>query len=59
MIMKKNNIKIYPMDQNIKLEEGLLQSINNLMKVLSPDLDMIDRRRLKKLIANPLFELYL
>ena len=57
--MKKNNIKIYPMDRNVKLEEKLLQSINNLMKVLSPDLDMIDRRRLKKLIANPLFELYL
>jgi N-acetylglutamate synthase-like GNAT family acetyltransferase len=57
--MKKNDTKIYQMDENIKLEEKLLKSINNLMKVLSPDLEKIGKKRLKELIANPLFELYL
>ena len=57
--MKKKDIKIYPMDQNIKLERKMLKSINNLLKVLSPELDMVDRKKLKELIGNPLFELYL
>jgi len=57
--MKKNDIKIYLIDRNVELEEELLKSINNLMKILSPDLDRIDRKRLEELIANPLFELYL
>lgn len=57
--MKKNNIKIYSISQNAKLEEKLLKSINNLMEVLSPDLDKISRKRLRELVANPLFELYL
>lgn len=57
--MKKNDIKIYPINRSVKLEEELLKSINNLIKILSPDLNRIDRKRLKELIANPLFELYL
>ena len=57
--MKKSDIKIYLLDRNIKLEEKMLKSINNLMKVLSPDLDMISKKRLKELVDNPLFELYL
>lgn len=47
------------MDQKVKLEERLLESINDLLNVLSPNLEKINRKRLEELIANPLFELYL
>jgi GNAT superfamily N-acetyltransferase len=58
--MKGNpNIKIYSLAREDKIEDELLESINNLLRILSPKLDKISRERLDELINNPLFELYL
>ena len=55
----KEEEKICPLSKETELTEKLLQEINNLMEVLSPDLEKVDKERLEELIANPLFELYL
>jgi ribosomal protein S18 acetylase RimI-like enzyme len=57
--MKKNDIKIYSLSQEVEIKKELLKSINNLMAVLSPDLEKVNKKRLEELIANPFLELYL
>jgi GNAT superfamily N-acetyltransferase len=56
---ESNGIKIYSLAKENKIEAELLEPINNLLAILSPELKGINKERLEELISNPLFELYL
>ena len=56
---KKSKSKIYPLKEAIHPEKNVIQSVNDLIKVLTTKKIAVDQIRLKELLNNPFLEMYL
>lgn len=57
--MNSKKIKIYSLAEEVEIIEELVESVNELLGVLSPDAEGISRKRLEDLKKNPYLEVYL